>query len=226
MNNKTRHSYMPANWRLGLPPPLGPQVEDPVRIHELCERLGKLSWEKNSQATSLEVVFEEIGRLTQAELRHYFTRRRRSRRTSLICRTLAWFAATSGLLLPLVAPVLTAPPANLLSWGYIAFAIAAAALLFDNVFAGTHAHQRSAKHQLDIEGLYAIFVLQWQGLRSAWENDRTPERLADLLTATVEFAKAMHLSIGAETSAWSDAVNVGLTKLEKALPAHGSTPAA
>ncbi len=126
-----RHTTMPAKWRLGWPYPIGPRVEDPVRIAEFTERIGKLNWGLQDQRASLNSLFVGLSDLAHAEIRYYYSRRVSSRRLSRTFRFLAWLLGTMGLMVPVVRPVLTGTPDILLSWGYIAFALAGAVLVAD-----------------------------------------------------------------------------------------------
>lgn len=193
---------MPAKWSLPWPPGSQPRVEDPIRIVQLTERLAALSWKAQEQRESLRVLFECLSNLTHAQIRYYYERRCSSRRFSRSCRIAAWLFGTAGVLVPVVAPVWTSAPANLLSWGYVAFALAGSALVADTAFAGSAAHQRYTKTQLEIEQLYTLFAIEWQALLAGLDVAPGAERFTAAIRRAVTYCGALHQALGVETAAW------------------------
>jgi hypothetical protein len=178
------------------------RVEDPARIVHLTERLAALSWKAQEQRESLRVLFECLSDLTHAEIRYYYDRRVSSRRLSRICRILAWLFGTAGVLVPVVATAWPRAPGNLLSLGYIAFALAGSALVADTAFAGSAAHQRYTKTQLALEQLYTLFAIEWQALIASLDISPGPERVAAAIRRAVAYCGALHEVLGAETDEW------------------------
>ena len=60
--------------------PIGPRVEDPVRLKEFSDDLGVLRWDDSSRRKSLIEVFDQLSRLAHAELRYYYKRRKAASR--------------------------------------------------------------------------------------------------------------------------------------------------
>jgi hypothetical protein len=200
-----------------------PPIEDPTRIDAFTNAIAGLDWQASAYRASLDVVFKQLSELTQAELRYYYMRRCSSRRVSKACRFLAWFFGTAGILIPLLQPAIgESAPKSLLSWGYVAFGGAGAVLIFDNVFAGTRAHQRYTATQLDIEKIYTIFVLEWQARLLQLHSNSSPQSVLALLDRAIAFSTEFHRAMGAETSEWQETVNKSLTELKGKLNAGSS----
>jgi hypothetical protein len=178
------------------------RVEDPARIVNLTERLAALSWKAQEQRESLRVLFECLADLTQAEIRYYYDRRVSSRRLSRICRVIAWLFGTAGVMVPVVAPAWPGAPANLLSLGYIAFALAGSALVADTAFAGSVAHQRYTKTQLALEQLYTVFAIEWQAFVASVDVAPSQERVSAAIGRAVTYCGALHEVLGTETTEW------------------------
>ncbi len=190
-------------------------IEDPGRISRFTAALKELDWKPESYRTSLDVVFKELSDLTQAEIEYYYSRRTSSRMLSRLVRFLAWALGSFGLLIPLIQPALgAAAPSAFLSWGYIAFGLAGSALIADTVFAGTQAHHRYVKAQLDLEQLYTVFSLEWQALLVKLESSPTSDNAIVLIDRAVAHSKAFHGAMGTETSEWQKSINEGMAELK------------
>ena len=190
-------------------------VEDPVRITRFSTAIGQLDWAPLKYRTSLGILFQQLGELTHAEIRYYYSRRNSSRILSRIFRFLAWALGSFGLLIPLIHPILSADaPKTFLSWGYIAFGMAVSVLIADSVFAGTQANQRYVKAQLELEQLYTIFSLEWQALLVKLDSSPTLDNTSALIDRAVIYSKAFHGSMGNETSEWQKAMNDGIAELK------------
>jgi hypothetical protein len=101
-----------------------------------------------------------------------------------------------------------------LSWGYLAFGVGGAVLIFDTVFAGTQAHQRYTATQLELEKIYTVFALEWQAQVLKLTASRSPESALELVNRAVAFTTELHRVMGAETSAWQVTVNKALAELK------------
>jgi hypothetical protein len=161
---------MPADWRIGLWWPIGPRVEDPVRLKMFSDALRILHWDGSERRNSLVVVFDQLSALAHAELRYYYMRRKAASRRAAAFRFMAWLLGTLGVLAPVVNPLFDAPPPKLLSWGFLAIALAGAFLVADTVFSGTEGHGRYVTTQLKIEGLFTKFALEWQALLVLYDS--------------------------------------------------------
>jgi hypothetical protein len=64
---KKKHSTMPANWRIGKWWPIGPRVEDPIRIKLLTDAIADLTWSSQNTRQSLSVIFDQLSLLAHAE---------------------------------------------------------------------------------------------------------------------------------------------------------------
>lgn len=203
-------------------------VESPARIVAFTNAIAALDWTPAAYQRSLEVLFRQLSELVQAEIEYYYARRCSSRRVSKTCRLLAWLAGTAGVMIPLVQPALgTSAPAQLLSWGYVAFGAAGAILIFDTVFAGTQAHQRYTATQLELEKIYTIFALEWQARQLDFEARRDNATARALIDRCISFATEMHRALGTETSAWQVTVNEALAELKGKISAgdlNGNRP--
>ena len=190
-------------------------IEDPSRLVAFTDALASLDWKSDSYHLSAEILFRRLSDLMQAEVQYYYERRRQSRMISKACRFIAWLLGTVGILIPLIQSIWEEkPPVQLLPWGYIAFGAAGAALIFDNVFAGTQAHQRYTATQLELEKVYTVFALEWQAQLLKLTTDRSPESALQLVNRAVAFATELHRVMGAETFAWQEAVNKALSELK------------
>lgn len=196
-------------------------IEDPRRIAEFARAVAALDWKPDAYRSSLDTLFLNVNQLVLAEIQYYYTRRCSSRLISKTCRFLAWVLGTIGILVPLVTPALgQSAPGQLLSWGYVAFGAAGAIMIFDTVFAGTQAHQRYTATQLELEKIFTVFVLDWQARLLKLTKDASTEAAAatkaalELVDSAVAYAAEVHRAMGAETSAWQDAVSKGLAELK------------
>jgi hypothetical protein len=210
-----RHTSMPAAWRIGLPFPIGPRVEDPVRISEFSERLARLSWSKESDHASLRVVFDCVAQLTLAEIRYYYCRRAIARRWSQILRFIAWTSGTAALLVPLVSPIWPSAPKTFLSWGYLAAGFAGALLVAESVLVGSAAHHRYVKTQLDLEKRFSIFALEWQALMITFQASEDANRAEPLVHRAVKYCGQLHESLGVETTEWGVEREQALAELRR-----------
>ena len=205
---------MAAKWPLRWTSTAVPRVEDPIRIVQLTERIAALSWKAQEQRESLRVLFQSLSDLTQAEIQYYYTQRCSARRLSRFCRAAAWLLGTIGVLVPVLAPVLPVAPASWLSWGYIAFALAGSALVADKTFAGSTAHQRYTRTQLQLEQLYTLFAIEWQTLVAALDTSPGADRLTAAILRAVDYCKALHQTLGAETAEWSATMDAVMEDLK------------
>jgi len=200
--NSARHSTMPASWRIGRWWPIGPRVEDPIRIKEFSDALRTLSWDQASRRASLIVVFDQLSSLAHAELRYYYMRRKAASRRAATFRFLAWLLGTVGVLTPVVHPLLESPPAKFLSWGFLAIALAGACVVADTVFSGTEGHGRYVTTQLKLERLFSKFSLEWQALLVLYDSQPSPESAASLIERAIVYADSFHESLDSETAKW------------------------
>jgi hypothetical protein len=199
-------------------------IEDPARLAAFTEAIASLDWVSTSFKTSFQILFRSLSDLVQAEIRYYYGRRCSSRRLSKICRFVAWSCGTAGMLIPLLQPVLgERAPEHLLSWGYVAFGAAGAALIFDTVFAGTQAHQRYTATQIELEKVYTVFALEWQARLLTLAKDNSTDSALELVAGAVAFSTEMHRAMGAETSSWQATVNKGLSELKGKISAGGGS---
>jgi hypothetical protein len=198
------------------------RVEDPARIASFIRALAPLDWSAKGYKASLDVLFLELGKLADAEIRYYYGRRVVSRRVSTVCRFLAWLFGSVGILVPLLKPVLgERVPAEFLSWGYVAFGMAGAVLIFDAVFSGTRAHQRCTATQLELEKIHTIFSIEWQARTVKFVAEPTPAAVLDLVERAVAFASELHRVLGTETSAWQEAVNEAMGDIKGKIASGG-----
>lgn len=193
---------MPAAWRIGMWWPIGPRVEDPIRLKEFSDALRVLSWDQASCKNSLVVVSDQLCNLAHAELRYYYMRRKAASRRATAFRFLAWLFGTVGVLTPVVHPLLESPPEKFLSWGFLAIALAGAFVVADTVFSGTEAHARYVTTQLKLERLLSKFQLEWQALRVLYDSQPSPESAASLIERAIVFADSFHESLDSETAEW------------------------
>lgn len=198
----SKHSTMPATWRIGMWWPIGPRVEDPIRLKEFSDALRALCWDDASRRNSLVAVFDELSRLAHAELRYYYMRRKAASCRAAVFRFMAWLLGTLGVLAPVVNPLFDSPPAKLLSWGFFAIALAGAFVVADTVFAGTEGHGRYVTTQLKLEGLFSKFSLEWQALLVLYDSQPTAESAASLLERAIIYADSFHESLSSETAEW------------------------
>lgn len=199
-----KHAVMPANYRIGKWWPIGPRVEDPIRIKLLTDAVSLLTWNSQNTRQSLRVIFDQLSILAHAELRYYYMRRKAAGRRATFFRVCAWSFGTVGLLTPLFQPLLIDPPINLLAWGYLAIATAGAFVVADTVFSGTEGQARYVITQLDLERQYTRFSLEWQALLIAYENQPSPEGAVALIEKAINYAESFHKALASETAEWKD----------------------
>lgn len=198
------------------------RVEDPARIKNFTGALGNLSWTAADYRGSLNKVFEEITDLIQAEIDYYYERRQESRRFSELCRASAWLLATFGLLVPLIYPILgTEVPESFLWWGYAAFGLAGSVLVADSLFAGTQAHHRNTKTQLEIEQIVAAFTMKWEAGLVKLEVTPTEATVVALLNLAEAAINSVHKAMGTETSQWKKDVTEGIGQLKGRINSGG-----
>jgi SMODS and SLOG-associating 2TM effector domain 2 len=212
--NKT-HAVMPGDWRIGLPWPLGPRVEDPIRVKQFSDTLLNLNWESPHVRASLASVFAELSKLAQAELRYYYMRRKAAGWKSSALRFTSWLFGTLGLLVPFIQPLLAAPATNLLPWGYIALAIAGTFIVADKVFLASEGQGRYVSTQLALERIFLEFSLKWQSLLLAYDSDPSTSSASALLEHAQAYATTFHTSLSEETAVWIEMRKKALATLEK-----------
>lgn len=200
-----------------------PPVEHPERIERFKAAIAVLGWTTAEYRASLNVLFNELSALVQAEIAYYYGRRCTSRRMSKVCRFLAWLLGAAGILVPLVHPILEAAPKAFLSWGYIAFATAGAALLFDSLFAGTTAHQRYTRAQLELEHIYQAFSLRWQRGLVSFDEQSSVAAVQSLIDEGKVLVEAFHQVLADETLAWKKDVDEGLSEMKAKVRSGGES---
>jgi hypothetical protein len=200
---------------MNLPWRREPRIEDPIRLQRFHERTSGLSWSVEERGKSLRAAFNALNDLAYAEVRYYFGRRQTSRGVSFICRLLAWAFAAVGLLLPLIRPVWSGAPDNLLAFGYLAFGIAGSVLVFNSVFIGSEGHRRFVTTQLDVERLLTLFRLDWLRLTLEFEDAPSTQRASTLLARAVTFTEALYAALGTETAQWGKALTEAVADLDK-----------
>lgn len=215
MFKNDKHKLDPFRWRIGLPYPFGPKVEDPVRVTQFSETLRIVD-----PTNSGNEIFALVGELANAEIRYYYLRRVQARRLSTLLHYMAWLFGTVGILVPVAGHILSDLPENFLSWGYYFFALAGSVLVADNVFGGTNSHHRYVKTQLDIERIFELYALDAKRIFVSNILASDAEKSVLLIDRSVEFIEQMHLVLGTETAEWKKAVD--LTKLE--LQRHAGGP--
>src|SRR3569832_522374 len=192
-----------------------PPVEDPLRIEQFKAAIASLSWKPPDYRGSVEVLFNEVSVLVEAEIRYYYSRRCSSRRISKICRFLAWLAGAVGISVTLLAPIWdTGAPKSFLSWGYFAFGLAGVILLFDSLFAGTQAHHRYTATQLKLEHIYAAFCLRWERSLVDLDANSTAETVRSLMDEARALIEAVHEALATETQDWKKDVEDSLSQLK------------
>ncbi|OYD50533.1 hypothetical protein CBY09_10875 [Acidovorax kalamii] len=205
-----------------MPWPIGPRVEDPIRIKEFTSALNALRWDITIARASLATVFDELGRLAHAEIRYYYARRKVAGWRGAWFRGLAWLFGTAGVLVPVIHPILLDPPKTFLSFGYLAIAGAGALLVADSVFGGSAAHGRFTTTQLKLEHVYEKFSLEWQVLLAAYDAQPEAHAAVRLLERAISFVDALHGEIASETAAWKvtlQEIKEELERQQKAKPA-------
>lgn len=212
--NKT-HAVMPRDWRIGLPWPVGPRVEDPIRVKQFSDTLLNLNWEPLHVRTSLVSVFAELSNLAQAELRYYYMRRKAAGWKSSALRFTSWLFGTLGLLAPFIQPLLAASSTNLLPWGYIALAIAGTLIVADKVFLASEGQGRYVSTQLALERIFLEFSLKWQSLLLTYDSDPSTSSASALLEHAQVYATTFHTSLSEETEVWIEMRKKALATLEK-----------
>ena len=225
-STKSKHSTMPADWRIGMLWPVGPRVEDPIRLKEFSDALSALRWEGSSRRASLIAVFDQLSRLAHAELRYYYMRRKAARRRAVAFRFMAWLLGTLGVLAPVVNPLFDTPPPKLLSWGFLAIALAGSFVVADTVFSGTEGHGRYVTTQLKIEGLFSKFALEWQALLVLYDDQPTAQSAAHLIERAIVYADSFHDSLSSETAEWKATMQRVREDLSKSTSASNGQSAA
>lgn len=193
---------MPPDWRIGVFWPVGPRVEDPIRIKLLSDAISSLSWTPKDMRESLLEVFNQLSILTHAELRYYYARRKAAGRRAVIFRIVAWTLGSAGLLLPLLQPLIQPPLPNLLAWGYLSIAVAGSFVVADKVFSGTEGHSRYVGTQLDLERQYTQFALEWQASMVLYDVQPSAKGAVELLALALKYADSFHKALASETSDW------------------------
>jgi len=194
------HSVNPASWRVGLPWPLGPRVEDPVRLKEFGEAICSLAWTQEEARESLDILFHHISKLTQGEVRYYYMRRKWARLISCWLNVGTWGLGTCGVLIPFTQPLVN--NADLLSWGYLALAFAGTLVIADRLFLATEGHGRYTTTQLEVEAAFSVFALEWNVKMLAVDRHNTEASVLDALTLAQGYAKELHVTLGLETAEW------------------------
>lgn len=222
----SKHSTMPADWRIGKWWPIGPRVEDPVRLKEFSNALRALHWDESSRRDSLASVFDQLSRLAHSELRYYYKRRKAASRRAAAFRFMAWLLGTLGVLAPVVNPLFDPPQPKLLSWGFLAIALAGAFVVADTVFSGTEGHGRYVTTQLKLEGLFSKFSLEWQALLILYDDQPTAESAASLIERAIVYVDSFHESLSSETAEWQATMQRVREELAKSAPASNGDGAA
>jgi hypothetical protein len=194
------HSVNPASWRVGLPWPLGPRVEDPVRLKEFGEAIRSLAWTQKEARESLDILFHHISKLTQGEVRYYYMRRKWARLISWWLNVGTWTLGTCGVLIPFAQPLVKSE--SLLQWGYLALAFAGTLVIADRLFLATEGHSRYTTTQLEVEAAFSDFALAWNVKMFAVDRHNTEASVLEALTLAQGYAKELHVTLGLETAEW------------------------
>lgn len=192
-----------------------PPIEDPARIARFRDAIAVLVWEPATYRDSVNVLFKELSDLAYAEIRYYYSRRSSSRRLSWWCRALAWLAGAVGIVVPLLHPILgDGAPESFLSWGYLAFGFAGVVLLLNTLFAGSQAHHRYTKTQLELEHLYEAFSLRWHRCLVDLDANPTADAVGSLIDEARAFVESFHETLATETVEWKKDVDEGLSEMK------------
>lgn len=199
-------------------------IEDPIRLDLFIRHVRGLAWDDAHRSESLQALFDGVTGLEKAEIVYYYRRRVGARLRSRICRTGAWMLGAVAVLVPVVKPWTPTAWPDFLAVGYVAIALAGALLLSDTSFAGTTAFQRYVRTQLELERLYELFIVEWQGLILAFDSAPADEAKAAalvLIARADKFLEAVHLALGTETKGWQSDMDAGLKDLRQQAAKHG-----
>lgn len=195
-------------------PPVGPP-EDPQKLVDFTNCVGAISWDSKDVQSSHKLIFNEICRLSHAEIQFYYRRRVRSRRISFGCRLFSWIFATLGILTPIANPIiLELFSIKVIDYGYICFALVGAALLFDQVFGGTKAHKRNTRAQLHVEFLLEKYVVDWHQQQCVINQNSSTNSVDTCLELSKKFLIDMYKILHDETSEWAKELDKSLSNLQ------------
>jgi len=160
----------------------------------------QLSWKQEDVDASLDELAGWVeGQATRA-IAWYLDAKRPKARLSRALRCAAIAFATIGAAVPFVAALMDGMK---LEWGYLAFALAGAAMAFDRFFGLSTAWMRYITAELALQGILQRFRLQRATLRAnrVGPVPRREDMLAELelLASTAE---AIHAEVARETLKW------------------------
>lgn len=206
---------MPAGWRVGGIWPFAPKVEDPIRIKEFSDALVALRWVGANRRDALCQIFECVSRLAQAEVRYYFSRRKKSGFIASWFRFLSWMFGSAGILVPLIYPLISEATEKFLSAGYLLVAIGGVFLVADKVFNGSEGHARYVTAQLRVEHAFAVFAIEWQALFKKFDEGPLTEDTTALFQLAVKFIENLYGALGNETAEWKTATDAAIQELNR-----------
>lgn len=193
----------------------GEGPENPSRIKDFRARLDGLVWDEIPSKQSIDILFNAVNDLAEAEVSYYFRRRRTRALVSSITRILAWVFGTVGLLLPLLTG---ANPEIYKSWGpygYLFLATAGSFLAANSLFGGTHGHIRFVVTQLEIEKLITNARIGWCKFLAMPVQEG--EGLDQGFELVLSYATALHAITILETGKWGESTLTALAKFEKSV---------
>ena len=189
--------------------------EEPFRLAEFMKAMQAVSWKGDkSDIEMVALVRNAAAALAQYELNYYYRRRNDSNRRSAVFRIFAWGAGTCGVLFPLIASTFESAR-HLKDYGYIALAAAGAALLANELFAGTTGHIRFVTTQLAMEKRMAQFTLDWEAWRAAAaaKTSDPSKAVGEGLSITKTFLADVHALVEEETKAWAQTLSKAIDTL-------------
>lgn len=188
-------------------------AEDAIRITNFLAALDRHDWSSpDERHGALDVFRSELLLLFDAEVRYYYSARKRHRPFSVGFRFLGWMFGSLGVIIPAIAAYFDAAR-DLAPFGYL-FLVASGCMFGGNqLFGGTSGHIRYVSAQYELEAHLVAFTIRWERWRALHQykpvND---DALGEAFALLAQLATTIYGVIRTETGGWAAALQEATRK--------------
>ncbi|MCA9773065.1 MAG: SLATT domain-containing protein, partial [Myxococcales bacterium] len=197
----------------------------PIRPNLQPLEMPPLAWDDEHRAASLAQVYAFAETLARETIGWYFKKKSWPKRFSRLLRFAAIALVALGGLDPVLKasgfgicdliPPLAGAPVCEADWGYLAFALAGAAILFDRFFGVSTGWMRSVTTALAIQRRLRAFQLEWNTLAAKLSTPPSAGEVAVALDAVHRFTESVMAEVQRETEAWVSEFRSNLAELQR-----------
>lgn len=188
-------------------------AEDVARLSGFLAALNGYDWKTAAgRHVALDGFRSELLTLFEAEVRYYYSARRRHRPVSMMFRVLGWLFGSLGVIIPALAAYFDAAR-GAAPFGYV-FIVAAGCMFGGNqLFGGTSGHARYVSAQYEIEAHLVAFTIKWERWRALHQHAEIgDEALTEPFGLLQDLAATIYGVIRTETGGWAAALQEATRK--------------